>query len=1124
MDVGKSGRCSCRPVLLKRIDSPPSQRRPRDGIAATRGASPPSTPNRRRRVRLQLLWLTQLGMLPRPSGDLRRLRGPTPALRETSLSWLMSWCKFSSAVGITGKRTMWPLASVLLALFLALPSAERAACDCSRRLPPDDSGFGPVFEEQPTDTIYPEESPEDKITMSCRARANPPATYRWRLNGWDIKLLEQEEGHYSLEDGNLVISRPDRSKHVGTYECVAQNVYGTVISREAAVKFGYLDPFSTEERDAVHVKEGQGAVLLCASPPHYPEELSFRWMFNEFPVFIPVDKRRFVSQSTGNLYISKVDSSDLGNYSCFVSSPSIAKSVFSKFISLVPIPERPPRKYPADIKVKFPDTYALAGQNITLECFALGNPIPEIRWRKVDAELPANHEVSMDKALLHLFNVQQEDEGTYECEAINSKGKDRHRAVLYVDAYPEWVEHFDSIEADIDGELTMPCRASGKPKPHIRWLKNGVAHGTGELKFSRLTFEHSGMYQCIAENKHGIIYASGELRVVACAPTFEHNPVKKRVLGAKNGQVLIECRPKAAPKARLSWSKGTELLSNTSRIHIWDDGTLEILNVTQMDEGRYTCFAENNRGKANSTGSLSITEATKITLAPSNADVQVGESTRMQCAASHDPNLDITFTWALGSHVIDFDTESDHYQRNREVSGELLIKKTQLRHAGRYTCTAQTIVDNVTASADLVVRGPPGPPGGVRVDEITEKSVRLFWSRGTDNHSPISKYTVQLRDSFSLDPDEWRDANTSPSNVEGNAEMVYVVGLTPWTEYEFRVIATNTLGTGEPSNPSPKIRTLEAVPVVAPSDVGGGGETSRELTITWTPVKPQYYYGKNFGYIVAFKSHDSYEWSQVTVADPEAQHYVHKDPTIPPNTEFLVKIKAFNNKGEGPYSLTASVFSAQDVPSEAPSGVSARALSATEAIVSWQPSLEKSIDGYRVKYWRKHEESQAGTKVVETQGENQTRLENMLPNSRYFIEVRAFNKAGMGPPSVQYEIHTKKAPPSRPPKIIRKTLSAKSVNIAWEQVEPLANESKIQGYTILYRQEGFSNGTMYTTPNRYIDLPPPKDRNYIVEVRALSEGGDGAVAQVRISGGAESVLRPLSLAALLFVAFCCLGN
>ncbi|KPP68161.1 hypothetical protein Z043_113181, partial [Scleropages formosus] len=245
---------------------------------------------------------------------------------ENSLPQLMSRHKFNAAPGTPTKRTMWSLAPLLLALGLALTSS-------------DESGFGPVFEEQPMDTIYPEESPEEKITMSCRARANPPATYRWRLNGWDIKLLEQEDEHYSLEDGNLVITNPDRNNHVGKYECVAQNMYGTIVSREAIVRFGYLDPFSTEERDAVYVKEGQGAVLLCAPPPHYPDELLFRWMLNEFPVFIPLDKRRFVSQTTGNLYISRVDSSDLGNYSCFVSSPSIAKSVFSKFISLVPIPE-----------------------------------------------------------------------------------------------------------------------------------------------------------------------------------------------------------------------------------------------------------------------------------------------------------------------------------------------------------------------------------------------------------------------------------------------------------------------------------------------------------------------------------------------------------------------------------------------------------------------------------------------------------------------------------------------------------------------------------------------------------------------------------------------------------------
>lgn len=48
------------------------------------------------------------------------------------------------------------------------------------------------------------------------------------------------------------------------------------------------------------------------------------------------------------------------------------------------------------------------------------------------------------------------------------------------------------------------------------------------------------------------------------------------------------------------------------RVFIWEDGSLEILNVTRADEGRYTCFAENDRGKANSTGSLLVLGEFKI--------------------------------------------------------------------------------------------------------------------------------------------------------------------------------------------------------------------------------------------------------------------------------------------------------------------------------------------------------------------------------------------------------------------------------------------------------------------------------------------------------------------------------
>jgi receptor-type tyrosine-protein phosphatase gamma len=37
-----------------------------------------------------------------------------------------------------------------------------------------------------------------------------------------------------------------------------------------------------------------------------------------------------------------------------------------------------------------------------------------------------------------------------------------------------------------------------------------------------------------------------------------------------------------------------------------------------------------------------------------------------------------------------------------------------------------------------------------------------------------------------------------------------VVGLNPWVEYEFRTVAANVIGIGEPSHPSEKRRTEEA--------------------------------------------------------------------------------------------------------------------------------------------------------------------------------------------------------------------------------------------------------------------------------------------------------------------------
>ncbi|KAG2459747.1 CNTN1 protein, partial [Polypterus senegalus] len=403
-------------------------------------------------------------------------------------------------------------------------------------------------------------------------------------------------------------------------------------------------------------------------------------------------------------------------------------------------------------------------------------------------------------------------------------------------------------------------------------------------------------------------------------------------------------------------------------------------------------------------------------------------------------------------------------------------------------------------------KGPPGPPGGVRVEEIKDNSVKLSWSRGADNHNPISRYVIESRNMLS---EEWKVAKTTPSVIEGNMEFANVSYLIPWMEYEFRVFAVNTLGIGEPSVPSPKVKTLEAgratcqpLPRSAICPINSEG-LPQFLAIHCecaleSPVPREYHFGSNFGYIVAFKPHGDKEWRKVMVASPEARRYVHKDSTITPSTEFQVKVKAYNNKGEGPYSLTAAIFSAQDAPTEAPLMVNIQTLTSSEAVINWLPVSQQSVDGYQIRYWRTQDTEAAAQLVQVTSQENSTRLENLLPDSHYRLEVRAYNSAGYGPPSIQYDIYTRKAPPSRPPKIIRKHIVGSHVSIMWEHVEPLANESKVESYKVLYRQQGQLGGTLYSTGKHFIDIPLHKDGDYIVEVRAHSAGGDGAVAQVRI--------------------------
>ncbi|XP_060239862.1 contactin-4 isoform X4 [Meriones unguiculatus] len=672
---------------------------------------------------------------------------------------------------------------------------------------------GPVFVQEPSHIMFPLDSEEKRVKISCEVKGNPKPHIRWKFNGTDVDI--GMDFRYSVVDGSLLINNPNKTQDAGMYQCIATNSFGTIVSREAKLQFAYLENFKTRTRSTVSVRRGQGMVLLCGPPPH-SGELSYAWIFNEYPSY--QDNRRFVSQETGNLYIAKVEKSDVGNYTCVVTNTVTNHKVLGPPTPLILRNDGVMGEYEPKIEVQFPEMVpAEKGTTVKLECFALGNPVPTILWRRADGK-PIARKARRHKSngTLEIPNFQQEDAGSYECVAENSRGKNVAKGQLTFYAQPNWVQKINDIHVAMEESVFWECKANGRPKPTYRWLKNGdplltrdrIQIEQGTLNITTVNLSDAGMYQCVAENKHGVIFSSAELSVIAESPDFSRTLLKRMTLVKVGGEVVIECKPKASPRPVYTWRKGRELLRENERITISEDGNLRIINVTKSDAGSYTCIATNHFGTASSTGNVIVKDPTKVMVPPSSMDVTVGESIVLPCQVTHDHSLDIVFTWLFNGHLIDFDKDGDHFERvGGDSAGDLMIRNIQLKHAGKYVCMVQTSVDKLSAAADLIVRGPPGPPEAVTIDEITDTTAQLSWRPGPDNHSPVTMYVIQARTPFSVG---WQAVSTVPELIDGKTFTATVVGLNPWVEYEFRIVAANVIGIGEPSRPSEKRRTEEA--------------------------------------------------------------------------------------------------------------------------------------------------------------------------------------------------------------------------------------------------------------------------------------------------------------------------
>uniref|UniRef100_W5UDN2 Contactin-4 n=1 Tax=Ictalurus punctatus TaxID=7998 RepID=W5UDN2_ICTPU len=999
----------------------------------------------------------------------------------------------------------------------------------------------PIITKQPGSIVFPVDSLEksQEVVFSCESQGQPPPFYRWKLNGTSIDPTF--DSRYTLFGGNLRITRLNKDQDSGIYQCFASNSFGTIVSRKASLTFAYLENFRTHRRSAVSVREGQGVVLLCGPPPH-SGALTFSWIFNEYPSYVKQDSRRFVSQETGNLYIAKVEPSDVGNYTCVVTNTVTKTHVHGPPTPLILRTDGVMGEYEPKIEVQFPEVVQVAqGATVKLECFALGNPVPSIIWRRVDG-IPFSRKVDMRKAsgILEIPYFEQDDAGTYECVAENSKGRNSVQGKLSFYAPPHMIEKPQDMQKAIDDSLVWECMAIGKPKPSYRWMKNGenlepaeerVQVVNGALSISRLVLSDAGIYQCVAGNKYGEVYSNAELRVIAVAPDFGANLLKSHILVKEGGDVLIDCRPKMSPRGLITWKKGSEALRENSRMTVLESGSLRLSNAMKSDAGLYTCVARNQFGVASSSGMLMVKEATVITTPPSTLDVTVGESIVLPCQVTHDPSLELKFTWFFNEQLIHFGSHGGYFEKvGSHSSGDIMIRNIQMKHAGKYTCAVQTKVDSSSIAMDLIVRGPPGPPTSVHVEELSDSTATLSWKPGPDNHSPIITYTIQARTPFSLG---WQAVTTVPEDIGGRRLTATVIELSPWVEYEFRVVAINALGTGEPSKPSKQVRTKDTPPKVTPANVSGGGGSRSELVITWEPVPEELQNGPGFGYVVAFRPFGATGWMQAAVPSAEASKYVFKNESIQPFSKFQVKVGVYNNKGEGPFGPLVTIYSAEEEPARAPTRVRVQSLSASEVEVTWKTlpwsTSRRRVLGYELRYWEKKEKEDMAS-VLRTVGNRTSAIiQGLKGSSTYYITVRAYNTAGAGPPSAAVNVTTKKPPPSQPPVKVMWNTSNSKIILNWEQVKALENESEVMGYKVLYKQNRHSRPRVMETNTTSVELSLPPDEEYIIQIKPFGEGGEGSSSKQitipRISGpnaigsaSSVSTLSALSTIALSLTA------
>ncbi|KAM6199512.1 receptor-type tyrosine-protein phosphatase F isoform 4-T8 [Sarcoramphus papa] len=654
------------------------------------------------------------------------------------------------------------------------------------------------------------------------------------------------------------------------------------------------------------------------------------------------------------------------------------------------------------------------------------------------------------------------------------------------------------------GVASFVCQATGEPKPRITWMKKGKK--VSSQRFEVIEFDDGSgsvlriqplrvhrdeaIYECTATNSVGEINTSAKLTVLeedhlpAGFPTIDMGPQLKVVEKARTATML--CAASGNPDPEISWFKDflpVDTATSNGRIKQLRSGALQIENSEESDQGKYECVATNSAGtRYSAPANLYVRVrrvAPRFSIPPSNHEVMPGGSVNLTCVAVGAPMPYVK--WMAGVEEL---TKEDEMPVGRNV-----LELNNIVQSANYTCVAISSLGMIEATAQITVKALPKPPTEPLVTETTATSVTLTWDSG--NSDPISYYVIQYKP---------KSLEGQFQEVDGVATTRYSIGgLSPFSEYEFRVIAVNNIGRGPPSE-LVEARTGEQAPSSPPLKVQARMLSASTMLVQWEqPEEPN---GQIRGYRVYYTTDPHLPLSMWQKHNTDDSHLTTVGSLIT-GTTYSIRVLAFTSVGDGPPSDIIQVKTQQGVPAQ-PADFQAEAESDTRILLTWLPASQERITKYELLYW----EGEDGTQQkVEFDPTSSYAVEGLKPDTLYKFRLGARSELGIGVYTPMIEARTAQSMPSAPPRKVEvESVNSTAIRVSWKL--PISNKQhgQIRGYQVTYvklennepRGQPVIKDVMLSEAQETVIGGLLPETTYSVTVAAYTTKGDGARSKPKV--------------------------